>query len=354
MRTVLLGIINTFDMTARQAFFLEMVPDMKDLANAIALNSLLVNVTRLMSPLIAGLTIALTGEGVCFLVNGVSFIAVLAALLAMDVTPTAIRATAPLGRGLKEGVTYVRRCGPVRNVLLLLSLVSFVGAPYAVLLPVFARELLHGGAYTLSILTAAVGFGALTGAAYLAHRQAAAGLGNTIVLATAAFGVGLMVFPLSHSLAMSLLILFGMGCAQMVHTASSNTVLQTVVDDDKRGRVMSFYTMSLVGMTPLGSLLAGILADHVGAPTALILGGPFCLLGAGLFAWKLPGLREVFDHAPRRLEASNVGTINSVRLQVPDRESAFAPSARAAERAKPSCAAQVDSRSTNLKQPEDG
>ncbi len=305
--SIFLGIINTFDMTARQAFFLDMVPDMDDLSNAIALNSSLVNVTRLVGPAIAGLTIALTGEGGCFLLNGISYVAVLAALVSMDVSQRVARITAPLSKGLSEGVAYTLSFAPVREVLLLLALVSLMGAPFGVLLPVFARDILHGGPQTLSLLTAAGGLGALAGAIYLAGRKTMKGIGAAIVSATVVFGVGLMVFPLSHALPVSLLILLCMGCAQMVQAAGINTVLHTIVEDDKRGRVMSYYTMALVGITPLGSLLAGILADRIGAPMTVLLGGPFCLLGSWIFARKLPHLRDVAMRAlqeRREMEAT--------------------------------------------------
>jgi MFS family permease len=290
--SVALGIVNTFDMTIRQAFMMEMVPEQKDLANAIALNSMLVNLTRLIGPSIAGLTIALTGEGICFLLNGLSYLAVLWALLAMTI-PAAVRREHPHWiRGITAGVAYTFGFAPVRALILLLSLIGFMAAPYAVLLPVFASSILHGNAGTLGFLTAAAGVGALAGTLYLASRDGIRGAGTLISICAAALGVALVMFALSQSLPVTLAALFVIGFAQMVLMAGSNTVLQTLVDEEMRGRVMSFYTLALMGIAPVGGLLAGILADRIGAPKAVLIGAPFCLLGAALFARKLPYLRE--------------------------------------------------------------
>jgi MFS family permease len=299
--SVFMGIVNTFDMTTRHAFLREMVPDSCDLANAVALNSSLINGTRLAGPAIAGIIIALAGEGICFLLNGISYLAVLAALLTMKVTAPRRAAPTPLGKGLSEGIAYTFGFAPLREILLLLALVSFVGAPSAALLPVFATEVLHGGARTLGFLTAASGMGALAGALYLASRPSLRGLGTRIALASVSFGLGLVLFSCSRALPLSLVILLGMGFAQMVQNAGSNTVLQMLADEDKRGRVLSFYTMAISGMSPLGSLLAGLLADRVGAAATVFMGGPLCLIGSALFARKLPRLR---DDAVRVLQAT--------------------------------------------------
>ena len=291
--SLFLGVVNAFDVPARQSFLVEMVGGREDLANAIALNSSTFNAARLVGPSVAGVLIAVAGEGVVFLVNGVSYVAVIAALLAMRVParPRPSGPFAPAWLNLREGVTYVTRFAPVRAILLLVSLVSLAGAPYAVLMPVFAADVLHGDAHTLGFLVGSIGVGALCGALLLASRQTVRGLGRYIVVAVAGFGVALVGFSLSRSLWLSLVLVFFTGFGLMVHMAASNTILQTVVDDDKRGRVMSFYAASFQGTMPVGSLLAGGLAGLVGAPRTLQLGGVACVLGALAFARALPGIR---------------------------------------------------------------
>jgi MFS family permease len=292
--SLLLGVVNAFDMTGRQAFLTEMVDRREDLANAIALNSSLVNGTRLVGPLLAGLALWLTSPGVCFLANGLSYLAVLAALLAMRVPP---RRRAPhhvgLLRGLHEGARYAFGFAPVRSILILLALVSLTGMTYSVLLPVFASEVLHGEAGTLGLLTGASGLGALAAAVALAARRTVLGLGKWIVLAPALFGLGLVGFSLADSLWLALPLLTVVGFAMMAQMAASNTVLQTIVPEDRRGRVMSYYTMAFLGMAPLGSLLGGALADLVGAPVVVRWAGACCLAGSLAFALQLPRLRDL-------------------------------------------------------------
>jgi MFS family permease len=288
------GIINAFDMPARQAFVVEMVEKRDDLANAIALNSSMVNAARLLGPSIGGLIIAATGEGWCFLLDGISYLAVIASLLAMKITSRMIkpRNGANSWQQFREGWSYVSGFPPIRNVLLLLALVSLVGMPYTVLMPVFANEILHGGPNTLGLLMAASGVGALTGALFLAARRSVLGLGKFIPLSAAMFGAGLIAFSFSRLLWLSLLLMVITGLGFMVQMAVSNTVLQTIVDEDKRGRVMSFYTMAFMGTAPFGSLLAGSAAERIGAPYTLMLGGLGCILGALWFAKTLPDLRR--------------------------------------------------------------
>jgi MFS family permease len=291
--SLLLGVVNAFDMTARQAFLTEMVDRREDLANAIALNSTLVNGTRLVGPLLAGLALWLTGPGVCFLANGLSYLAVLAALLALRVPgrqPGAPREG--LLRGLHEGARYAFGFAPVRSILLLLALVSLLGMAYSVLLPVFAREVLHGEAGTLGVLTGASGLGALAAAVLLAARRSVLGLGKWITLAPALFGLGLIGFSLADSLWLAAPLLTVVGFAMMMQMAASNTVLQTIVPEDRRGRVMSYYTMAFLGMAPLGSLLGGGLADVIGAPEVVRWAGACCVVGSLAFARQLPRLRD--------------------------------------------------------------
>jgi MFS family permease len=288
------GVINAFDMPARQAFVVEMVEKREDLANAIALNSSMVNAARLLGPSIGGLIIAAVGEGWCFMLDGISYLAVIASLLAMKVTPRVMKTgrRANVIEQFREGWRYVSGFPPIRKILLLLALVSLIGMPYTVLMPVFANEILRGGPNTLGLLMAASGVGALTGAMFLAARKSVLGLGKYIPLMTGAFGAGLMAFSLSRALWLSLLLMIVTGLGFMVQMAVSNTLIQTLVEDDKRGRVMSFYTMAFMGTAPFGSLLAGSAAHSFGAPHTLLVGGAGCLVGALWFALSLPALRR--------------------------------------------------------------
>jgi len=292
--SLFLGIVNAFDMTARQAFLTEMVASREDLANAIALNSSLVNATRLVGPALAGLVLSLTGELVCFLVNGISYLAVLAALLAMRVAPRPLdRHRVPLVQGLREGFTYAFGFAPIRAILLLLALTSLMSMAYTVLLPVFAAQVLQGDAGTLGMLTAGAGLGALIAAVALTARRSVVGLGKWIALAPSLFGLGLIGFSFSRALWVSAPLLAVVGFALMLQMAASNTLLQTLTAEDKRGRVMSYYTMAFLGMAPLGSLLGGMLADVLGAPMVVRLAGACCIAGSLLFALQLPRLRAL-------------------------------------------------------------
>jgi MFS family permease len=290
--SIFLGMINAFDTPARQSFMVEMVEKKEDLSNAIALNSSMVNCARLIGPSFAGILISIVGEGLCFLLNGISYLAVIAALLGMKIKP---KKTKPqesrVWTGLREGFTYAFGFAPIRAVLLLLALVSLTGMPYTVLMPVFARDLLHGGPHTLGFLMGASGVGALGGALYLASRKSVLGLGRLIPLATAFFGIGLVAFSHSSIPVLSILMMLITGFGMIVEMAASNTVLQTIVEDDKRGRIMSFFTMAFMGMTPFGSLFAGFLASKIGTPNTVLIGGLACLAGAAAFALKLPALR---------------------------------------------------------------
>jgi MFS family permease len=271
-----------------------MVERREDLANAIALNSLMVNIARLLGPSLGGILIAAVGEGWCFLLDSFSYLAVIASLLAMTIVPRKNQAAVggKVGQQLREGWSYVSGFLPIRHILVLLAAVSLVGMPYTVLLPVVATEMLHGGPTTLGLLMAAVGVGALMGAVVLAARKSVLGLSRVIPLATGTFGVGLIAFSVSHLLWLSMVCLIVTGIGFMVQLASSNTLLQTIVDDDKRGRVMSFYTMAVMGITPFGSLLAGGVAHGLGAAATLRLGGIGCVIGALWFAQSLPTLRQ--------------------------------------------------------------
>lgn len=287
------GLINAFDTPARQAFVVEMIEAREDLPNAIALNSSMVNAARLIGPSVAGLLIAAVGEGWCFAIDAASYVAVIGSLWAMRLRP---RARAAVSRqilaDLHEGFAYVRRFAPIRAILLLLAFISFTGMPYTVLMPIFASEVLHGGPNTLGLLMAATGVGAVAGALWLASRRGVLGLGRTLAIAAAAFGGGLIAFALSRWLWLSTLLLMVTGGGMMVHMAASNTLLQTLVDEDKRGRVMSFYTMAFFGMAPWGSLFGGWLGARIGAPATVALGGAATLAAVGLFVRRLPALRR--------------------------------------------------------------
>ena len=291
---LLQGVVNAFDMPARQAFLIEMVEDREHLSNAIALNSSLVNAARLIGPSVAGLVIAAVGEGYCFLIDGFSYMAVILSLVAMKV---AVRPVAPAQQSLvsemREGWQYVSGFRPLRSILLLLAVVSLVGMPYTTLMPIFAGRILHGGAHTLGFLLGATGVGALIGALRLAARKSVLGLGRLIPMTAAGFGAALIAFAASRHLWLSLLLLVVTGFCFMQQMASSNTILQTIAEDKKRGRVMSFYSMAFQGMAPFGSLIAGVSASRIGAPYTLMIGGTVCICGAAVFAWQLPALRQM-------------------------------------------------------------
>lgn len=289
-----LGLINALDIPTRQSFVVDMIEKREDLGNAIALHSSIVNGARLIGPSVAGMLIATLGEGMCFLLNGLSFIAVIFALLAMKITPKKREAqSSKVFQGLKEGFSYAFGFAPIRSVLLLLGLVSLMGMPFTVLMPIFAEKILHGGPQALGFLSGATGVGAIAGSIYLASRKSVLGLGRIIVISSNLFGIGLIGFSLSRLFWLSLLMMLLTGFGMMVEMASSNTVLQTIVEEDKRGRIMGFYTMAFMGMVPFGSLLAGTLANNIGAPNTVMIGGVACILGSVLFAKKLPSLRRI-------------------------------------------------------------
>jgi MFS family permease len=288
------GLINAFDMPARQAFVVEMVDDRNDLSNAIALNSSMVNMARLIGPSLAGVVIAAVGEAYCFLIDGFSYVAVIASLLMMTLRARAVRPRrANMLTELKEGWMYVSGSRAISALLLLLALVSLVGMPYTVLMPIFAGKVLHGGAHTLGFLMGASGVGALLGAVHLASRKTVLGLGRVVTISAALFGIGLVTFSLSRWMWLSLILMLVTGMGMMQQMAASNTILQTITEEEKRGRVMSYYTMAFVGMAPFGSLLAGTIAAHIGAPRTLLISGLCCLGGAAWFGMNLEELRRV-------------------------------------------------------------
>jgi MFS family permease len=287
------GLINAFDMPGRQAFLVQMVEDRKDLSNAIAINSSMVNLARLVGPSLAGLVIAAFGEGYCFAIDGVSYFAVIASLALMQIKPLPGRGAdaSSMWTQLEEGWTYVSGFAPVRTILLLFALVSLMGMPFVVLMPIFASQVLHGGPHTLGLLMGASGVGALVSALSLAVRKTVLGLGRMIPIAAASFGAGLVLFGLSHVMWFSMLMMLLAGFGMMQGMAASNTIVQTLVPEDRRGRVMSYYTMAFVGMAPFGSLLAGSLAHWLGAPRTVMITGSVVILGAIWFATRLKAIR---------------------------------------------------------------
>lgn len=296
------GCASAFDIPARQAFLLELVAAREDLPNAIALNSSIFNAARLVGPAIAGIVIAQFGEGLAFLMNAVSYVAVIGALLALRVAP---RIIVPPGTNvfgtLREGFSYVLNFAPIRDVLSLVALVAWFGVPFSVLLPVFAVEVLSGDARTLGFLMSSTGFGALAGALFLAARETVRGLSRVIVRSASLFGLALIGLAFSPWLPLSCALLVLAGFGMMVQMAASNTFIQTVVPDDKRGRIMSLYTVAYIGIAPFGSLFAGALAERFGAPLTIAAGGGISVAGALLFARRIPVFRELVRPIYRQL-----------------------------------------------------
>jgi MFS family permease len=316
------GCINAFDMPGRQSFMLEMVggkgeSGRGDLQNAIAINSSMVNLARLVGPSLAGMLIAVTSEGWCFFIDGISYIGVIASLVAMRLPE---RQAAALSKArdsmliqLKEGWDYVRGFAPIRNILLLFALVSLMGIPFVVLMPIFAAQVLKGGPHTLGFLMGAMGVGSLGSALSLVLRKSVRGLLKMIPIAAAVFGTGLILFGLSHQVWLSMALLLLVGFGMMQGLTASNTIIQTIVPEDKRGRVMSYYTVAFVGMSPFGSLLAGALANAIGAPWTVMLSGVSCILGAAWFLTRIRGIRKVMR--PIYEQLGIIPTMSSLELE---------------------------------------
>jgi MFS family permease len=288
----LLGVVNAFDIPARQAFFVEMV-GREDLINAIALNSSMFNASRIIGPAVAGILVAGIGEGWCFFANGVSYIAVIAGLLLMTIVePTPVKPSASPLADVIEGFRFVIGSQPIHHLLILLGILSVTGMPFAVLMPIFADQILHGGAKGLGILMGASGVGALAGALLLATRQTVKGLGRWVAISAGAFGVSLIAFAVSRSFWVSCALLLPVGFAGMVEMGSSNTLIQTMSPDHLRGRVMSVYSMMFMGMAPLGAVVSGVTAARWGAPATVAGGGIVCMAAAAVFGWRWPSLRS--------------------------------------------------------------
>ena len=312
--SLFIGIINAFDIPIRQSFVLQMVERKEDLGNAIALNSAMFNAARFIGPMVAGILISTVGEGVCFLLNGISYIAVLTSLAAIRVAPRKNHSgKAPVLREFYEGIRYAFDFKPIIAILILLSVFSIAGAPYLVLMPAYAKDVLHGGAHTFGFLMSSAGIGALSATMYLASRKNARGLIKIIPAAAVACGLGIAFFALSRNFSLSVICLFVAGFGMMTQIASSNTIIQTIVDEDKRGRIMSLYAMSFMGIMPFGSLLAGSVADRIGVQFTLLLGAACCITGALIFALKLPMLCELLKPVLANVEVSETERVSQAK-----------------------------------------
>jgi MFS family permease len=291
--SIFLGLVNALDMPTRQSFIVEMLDRGEDIGNAIALNSLMFNGARLVGPAVAGILIGLLGEGLCFFINGVSFFFIIIALLAMKLREK--KKMVRISRAwqdFKEGYSYAFGFKPIRYLLFQLGLMSFMSMPYVVLMPIFAKDILHGGPHTMGFLVGASGVGALAGSVFLASRRTVLGLGRIIVFSSSVFGLGVIAFSFSKVLLPSMITMFFAGFGLIVQMAATNTILQTIVEEDKRGRVMSFYATAFIGMSPFGSLFAGTTASWLGAPDTVMISGILCLIGAAVFSSHLPRMRR--------------------------------------------------------------
>lgn len=292
---IVLGFASAFEMPARQSFIVEIVEKKEDLGNAIALNSTIFNSARLVGPVLAGILVSIAGEGICFLLNGISYFFIIGALLSIKTSfkKVVVKQGSNVLRELKEGIVYAFNFTPIISILLLLALVSLMGMSYGVLMPAIAKNVLKGGPHTLGFLMGSCGVGALISAIYLASRKSVLGLEKIIAYSTILLGIGLIMLSLSRIFTLSLIIMAIIGLGMVSHTTSCNTILQTIVDDDKRGRIMSLFTISFVGLFPFSNLLAGSLADKIGISNTLFIAGVSCILGASLFASKIHLLTKV-------------------------------------------------------------
>jgi MFS family permease len=305
----LLGVVSAFDITARQAFIVDIIEKRESLPNAIALNSFIFNGALLIGPAVAGILIALVGEGPCFALNSLSYLVVLGALFLMKI-PEKTFSASPLDfkKAIVEGAAYTLASVPMRSILMFVAAVSLVAASYTLLMPVFAEDILQGGPRVFGYLMSATGVGALAGAIFLASRSRLKGLAEVIVIAGTLYGVGLVALSFSRFLSIALIIALVLGFSLMMQMASSNTIVQSIVDDQKRGRVLSFFVMARRGVESLGSLLFGVIANWVGTPGTLMIGGAVCLLAVAAFATQLSSIRQashLFDEDKKRARREN-------------------------------------------------
>jgi MFS family permease len=322
--SVVWGIFNAFDVPSRQSFVVDLVGDKEDIGNAIALNSLMFNGARLIGPSVAGVLLATTGEGLCFLINTISYLFVIISLFAMKVRKhEKTKSEKNIMSEMAEGIKYAFGFTPIKYVIILLAVVSIMSMPYVVLIPVFAREILGGGSEAYGFIVGAAGLGALAGGLMLASRDKILQINSLLPGAAAVFGAGVIGLSFTRSLPLSMILAVVSGFGIMLHTAASNTVLQTITDEDKRGRVMSLYTMAIMGTAPFGSLLSGALAKWIGTPFTIMSGGLVCLLAALLFYRKLPDLimaaRPVYEHHGEKSGKGNINAAVPVDAETADR-----------------------------------
>ena len=282
----LLGVINAFDMPGRQALVIQMTSK-EDLINAISLNSAVFNAARIVGPAVAGLLLAVVGEGTCFLINGFSFLAVILSLTAMRIAPGAPGKHAPMWRHLVDGFRYAANHSAVRRVLALMGAATLAGMPGLVLMPFFADDIFHRGSRGLGILMGAMGIGAVVGTLVLARRTRLSGLGRVMVTSGLTTGACYLAFAFSPSFYLSLALMPLIGYSVMRQMASANTTIQTLIPDEYRGRIMALYSMTVVGLGPFGSLAAGALAGRFGARATMAAGGVLALVSSLVFAWHL-------------------------------------------------------------------
>lgn len=309
--SIIFGCINAFDVPARHSLVVEMVEKKEDLGNAIALNSLMFNGARLIGPTIAGIMLATTNEGVCFLINAISYVFVIASILMMKLPKREIaRKVTRMISELREGFNYTFGFATIKHILILLAIVNLFGASYQVLMPVFAKEILHGGSATYGFLMGAAGLGALAGAAYLASRDSVLRLGKIVPASALLFGAGLVMLALTDFIPATLLLMAIAGLGLILNTAACNTILQTITTDEMRGRVMSFYSMAILGTAPFGSLLAGAMAKYIGTRYTMIAGGIICIAGAALFMKLLPRLKKEVNPIYDRILQNSDSAVN--------------------------------------------
>lgn len=292
--SILMGITNAFDMPLRQAFVVQLIDREEDLGNAISLNSSSLNLALLIGPAIAGILIASFGEGICFLINSFSYVAAIVALLAMKIDTVAVKKKRGTNflKEFKEGFKYIFASIPMRNIIIYFAIACLIGMSYIVLMPIFAKEILHGNAQTLGFLMSSAGFGALLGALFLAGKKTVSGLENWVFIASIVLGFGLLGLSLANNIWISLALLLFIGFGIVVIIASCNTLIQDIVDDDKRGRVTSLYTMAFMGTNSIGSLCGGAIANKIGVPDTFLLTGLTMIIAASIFRTKLKYFRQ--------------------------------------------------------------
>jgi len=288
-----LGIVNAFEVPARQSFVVDMVEKKENLGNAIALNSIIFNGARIIGPSIAGIILASSSEGICFMINSISYVFVIISLLMMtNIKKKVSKKGTHVFNELTDGLHYTFGYAPIKHLIILLGISSLLGMSYSVLMPVFTKEILHGGSNTYGFLMGGAGLGALIGAIHMASRKSVIKLGRIVPFSAMMFGLSLIAISFSRNFSVSLLLMFFIGLGMMTQTASSNTILQTITDDDKRGRVMGFYSMAIMGTAPFGSIIAGGLAKVVGTPLTFLFIGTSTFIGGLYFLKKLPDLKS--------------------------------------------------------------